>query len=641
MRMPVEQVVSLLGSMSANDIEKIELLSTPPAGYDAEGSAGIINIVLKRNKKQGTRGTVSLTTGYGWREKETAGINLSHNTKTVNAYGSYTFFHDRTYSDMFISSSQNMPVLGGRLHVLVYDTTRATQNNHDVRAGIDVKINPTTTMGASVNWNNSARRSTDYSRSDFTILPDSLLFYKGYISGTNRWKNGIGSLYIETNKTAGEKLTGNLDYLRFTNSSPSTVQTLFVNKNGEPAGNNDSTFSPHQKGLGNTIIQVGVVKVDYSKKLSSTWQLETGIKTTYTSNVSESGIESLVNGAWVMRSSSSNNIIMKEGIGATYASVTARLNTTTNLVAGARYEQAFTHMNDGITGKKLVNRQLGVLFPNILLSKKITDNAELKLSYSKRISRPSYNDLASFIRYSDPTAVYTGNPLLQPTITHNVKLGYSYKGYALSVLLSRDVNPIARYQITESADKTLLYVSPQNLAWQNNLTLQTSLPFTIGDWLTMMYSFTGGWKQFKAVHTLQPVQDTYFTWQGNVSETVRLPKQYAVEVSGWYNSLFYNGTIQVGGMGALNAGIKKELNNNWGTVQLSATDLLRSMRINVRYGTLTREAFDITNHVMINLESRLFPIIKLSYTKSFGGSMQSPSKQHSAAGDESDRIRKD
>ena len=94
MRMSMEQVITLLSGMSADDISTIELLTTPPASYDAEGSAGFINIVLKKNKKQGTNGSTSLTGGYGYGEKGTGSINFSHNTKNINLYGSYAYSHN-------------------------------------------------------------------------------------------------------------------------------------------------------------------------------------------------------------------------------------------------------------------------------------------------------------------------------------------------------------------------------------------------------------------------------------------------------------------------------------------------------------------------------------------------------------------
>ncbi|MFL9481137.1 TonB-dependent receptor domain-containing protein [Chitinophagaceae bacterium LWZ2-11] len=641
MNMSIDQVVALLRSMSANNIEKIELLTTPSAKYDAEGSAGIINIVLKQTKKQGTTGTFSVTGGYGWGEKGTASLNLSHNSKRTNLYSSYTFSHDRTYSDLFITSSQNMPALGGQLYVESWDTTKATRNNHDATLGIDFKLNTKTMIGGSLIYSNSSESYSTFTRATYNILPDSLLLFSGIVKGINGWQNLMPSLYLERVIKEGEKINFGLDYLWFKNNDPSNVSNSFLNKNGTAAGTNDSLFSPIQKGFANTIIQVGVAKIDYTKQVNKKIKLETGIKGSYTRSGSEAGIQSMVNGAWVSRVETSNNILMKESIGAAYISATAQLKSVT-MTIGARYEYANTRMNDAIKQTIIVNRRQGALFPNILLSKKLNDNSELQLSYTKRISRPSYNDLASYVTYSDPSAVFTGNPLLKPTITNNIKLGYNYRGYTFSLLFSRDDYPIARYQLTESPARNLLYVSPQNVTYQNNITLQVNTPFKVNDWWKMNYGFVGGLRQFKVDYTILPVEKTYYAYSANFSELFKLPGQFSAELSGWYNSTSYNGETKVDGFGALNVGIKKDLKNNGGSFQLAVSDVLRTVHINTYYGTLTEEAFSIKNHVAINTESAVFPIIKLTYSKSFGTSTVKPQrKQDIGSSDERDRIRKD
>lgn len=640
LRMSMEQLVQFLNGTSANDIGKIELLTTPPVQYDAEGSAGIINIVLKKNRRPGTSGSITATAGYGWGEKTSGSINLAHNNNKLNLYGSYSYMRDHSYSDMHISSFQNMPVLGGDLHVLVWDTSKAIQNNHDITFGMDATVNPKTTIGGMVNFNTSARNTVDHNRLHYSVLPDSLLLFEGSIFGANRWKNLVSSFYADRTLGTGEKIHVNADYLYFKNTSPTTVQSNFVNEDGAQAGNNDSLFAPSQRGFANTTIRVGVVKLDYTRQLNSKLKLEAGLKGAYTNSTSGSGIESLINGDWVQRSETVENINMKEGIGAAYASVNAQLNAAASLSIGARYEYAYSDMNDPDTKSDLLTRKQGAFFPGITFIRKLNEHSELQLTWTKRISRPSYNDLASNVRYADPSAVMTGNPLLKPTITNNIKLGYNYSNYIFSLLFSRDDHPIARYMLTESPQRNLLFVSPQNLAWQNNITLQANLPFTITNWWNMSYSFTGGWRQFKIVHTKQPVEKTYWAWSLNASQSFNLPARFTLELSGWYNSTLYSGTVKVDGMGALNAGVKKELKKNGGTFQLSATNILRTMQVHSYFGAVAEEAFNITNHVAFNVESRVFPIIKLSYTRLLGNSSNA-SKPVNGSNEERDRIRKE
>ncbi len=85
-----------------------------------------------------------------------------------------------------------------------------------------------------------------------------------------------------------------------------------------------------------------------------------------------------------------------------------------------------------------MERRFGKLFPSVFLSKKLGEQSDLQFSYTKRISRPSYTDLASYVVYIDPVSVLTGNSALRPTVSHTLKAGYNYRGYAFSVLMSHD-----------------------------------------------------------------------------------------------------------------------------------------------------------------------------------------------------------
>ena len=156
----------------------------------------------------------------------------------------------------------------------------------------------------------------------------------------------------------------------------------------------------------------------------------------------------------------------------------------------------------------------------------------------------------------------------------------------------------------------------------------------------MNYGFTGGLNREKGDYTIHPFQNTSFIYSLNFNESFKLPKKFSFELSGWYNSRTYNGTVRVDALGSLDAAIKKELKNNGGSFQLSVTDILRTIRFKVRYGTLTEEPFSIKSFVDVHTESSKFPIIKLSYTKSFGSTRNTgEGKQDSGTKDERDRIR--
>ena len=542
LHMSIEQVVVLLNGMSADNIEKIELLTTPPSRYDAEGSAGIINIVLKKNKKKGTNGSLSLTGGYGWGEKGTAGLNLDHNTGKMDLYGSYTFTHDRSFSDWHSVGTNNVPLLGGQNYTDILSDIRPTSDNHNATLGLEARLSPKITVGGNINYNYSQVAVNTVNHATYDFAPDSTYTLNANINGRNHWSNWITSLYAEKKIGDGGQIDFDMDYLYYNNNAPTDAHSSYLDEYGNPGGTNDTLFSPWQKGFANTTIQVGVAKMDYSKQLTRTLKWETGAKGTYTRDASSSGILSLVNGTWVSRSETSDDIVMKESIGAVYTSLDAQLNPSTSLVLGARYEYSHTRMVDPDKQQVVADRRLGVLFPDLFLSKKLNDHSDLYLSWTKRISRPSYNDLASFVTYASPNSVESGNPLLRPTITNNWKVGYNIHGYSFSVLLSRDDYPIAGYQLTVSPGGDLIDLSPQNLVYQNNLTFQASLPWKVSNCWNMNYGFVGGWRQFKEDYTVQPAGKTYFGYSVNFSESFKLPRNFSLELSGWYNASSYDGT---------------------------------------------------------------------------------------------------
>lgn len=618
MRLSPEQTLALLNGMSGAEVARIELLDAPPAGYDAQGTAGVINIITGRTKKPGASGTLTITGGLGWAEKMAASLNLAHNSPYVKIYGNYSFGHDRSYSEMFITSQQDMPVFGGKLTVTVQDTTEARRQNHDALLGTDIQITKKIKVGYSLNWNHNIGSVQDITRSNFVLFPDSLLFFNGHVAGKNRWNNFLHDLYAEKQIQEGEKLMIDINYLRFNNRNPSVVTSIFQNSKGELIGSNDSLFAPRQRGSANTLIIVGVAKLDYEKRFREKWLWQSGVKLTSTRTVSASGIESLLDGNWTPRRETINNAIMHEKTIAMYGSLNLKVDSLTSLTAGLRYEYWTASVNDPVLKQNVVSRFQGGLFPSILFAKKLNRRHELQLSFSSRIGRPSYNDLASFVRYSDPTAVYAGNTLLRSSRSLQFKVALNHRSYSFSLSLGHEDNPIVRYQITESPNRNLLLIAPQNLRYQNNISLQTNLPVTVNSWWTMNYNIMADIRQIKLAHTSVPIRKTYFTYSANLNQSFILPRKFSAELSGWYNARFYNGSIKVAGMGAVNIGVKKQFNKNRGSLNLSMIDLFSTMHINTYYGTLVTEAFSITNHVAIDLESAKSPIIKLTYSRPLG-----------------------
>ena len=185
LHMPMSQVLDLLGSMGAENIERIELMTNPPSKYDAEGSAGIINIVRKKNRGLGTNGSASLTGGYGYREKASANFSLFHDTKNIGLYTTYYYNHDRGYARMRAPGTESIPVLGGHTQFDFYSDIRPLQNSHNVTAGADIKLSPRTSISGNINYNYLTSSSTTHNYGTYLVsTPDSILTLDALLGGS-------------------------------------------------------------------------------------------------------------------------------------------------------------------------------------------------------------------------------------------------------------------------------------------------------------------------------------------------------------------------------------------------------------------------------------------------------------------------
>ncbi|GAO43303.1 putative TonB-dependent receptor [Flavihumibacter petaseus NBRC 106054] len=637
-----EQVLRLLSGMNAENLEKIEILSTPGVKYDAEGSAGIINIVSRKQRGRGTLANVSLTAGYGRGEKVLAGVQLTHHKGRFRLNGNYSYSLDHTYSDIDIQSGQLMPLLGGALAVTSVSAANRRQQQHDAGLGMEMDLDSRTKAGIQMNLNSSLGPMHTETIATYTVLPDSSLYFRGNIDSRNRWNNLLSTLYLEKQSVKKGKWRLGVDFLSFRNTNPNTVNSSFLNEAGEKAGGNDSLFSPWQRGYAETRINVAVGKLDYERPLSGTWKIESGLKASVTRVNSSAGIESLVDDVWIDRTGAATETGMREAILAAYANATVKPVTNLSISLGLRYEYSMMEpVGKSGNVQAAPVRRLGALFPAFFLNRQTGAGGEWQLSFTKRISRPSYNDLATYVVYSDPTAVFTGNPFLQPAILYNFRIGYSQKGYSLSMVLSDEKNAIIRYQLGYGPVEGLLYVAPRNLGGRKSIDLTLSLPIAITEWWKLQIGGSGGPRKFELTHTPLPAATTYFGFTANASIDLRFPKAYGMEISGWYSGSSYNGNVMNKGFGSLNAAIKKVLDKNRGTLQLTANDLLRSIRVYNYYGAVTPEVFSIKNEVIYKAESTRFPIIKLSYTRTFGSLVKKKAEQVPDRKEEESRVRKE
>lgn len=631
--MSMEELMNLLESTVADNIEKIELITSPTAKYDADGGAGIINIIFKKNENEGTRFNLSATAGYGYREKALTSVGLSHGFKKSNINASYSFQHNHDYSGYKGHGTSNFPFMGGFNSTIFGGMTNRVQQVHN--ANILAEFRPT--INTSFGGELSLSSGKNHYLVDITgdrIMPDgSFLGSRGLSDGINQRQNFIASLYLNQKFSTKSQLNIDISYIGYNNDSPNLVTYRYFDLEGNNIPPTNPIFNYGNRGQSHSTIHVGVFKADYILQMNPKIQAEFGIKGSYTTNANNSNVERKVSDAWEIDPRTQSTISGNEKIIAGYSQFRFLLNPKSNLHAGLRYEYWQRNINiykDAFT--------IAQFFPSLLYTYAINDKSNLNLSYSRRITRPAYTDLISNLFYNDATFVFSGNPLLKPTITDLLKAEFNKKGYSVGLSFQYDLHPILRYQITSNPQKDIGMSSPQNLDYQKSINLFINAPFQIASWWKFTLGSTTALRRYKISYSLNPAEKSYLFQNFNFTQTISLPKNFEIELSGWQNFPFFDGANRLNGFGVINLGIAKKLKNDKGTFQLSLPDLFQTTSYYTHIGSMTPIAFNIRSESNYKDETALYRVVRLTYSRSFGRNTKNIIRN--ADDEERERVRK-
>ncbi len=618
-RMPIEAAMSLLNGMSSNSVEKIELITTPPADFDAEGNAGIINIVLKQSLADGTNGSFALTAGYWWGEKAAASFNINHRKGKVNLYANYSFSRDHT--KQFFINKRTISRDGLRTVLDTKSEREPVDWLNDLRVGIDVNLGPKTVMGGLVSayntlwdmvaYNTLTQKEAGILRSQVDIKNDEI----------NEWNHISGNLNFQHSFSGDQKLTVNADYLYTHDNNP----TAYVNAFSDGNGNLLSTEEVQAGKV--TPINIWVGKIDYEQKLGEKAKWEAGLKGTQAEFLNRVNIENLIQGNWVEDSFFTQDYSLNEDIAAAYSSFEIKTSEKTSMKLGLRYE--YTHSNLGSPDEpNIVDRRYGYLFPSVFLSRQLKNDQSLQFAYSRRISRPAYNDLAPFVIFLDPNTYFTGNAALQPGITDAFKLDYRVKKIIFSLNYSYEDSAIARYQPLIDAGKDVQLITSLNMDYVHSVSLHVFFPLKVSDGWNMQFSGTFGGQELHTFYNEIPTKFSYVGLKGNTTQTFSLPKEFTLEISAFYSSPFNYGIQKIRAMGAVNLGIQKKLPDDKGVFRLTWNDIFYTNNYTATTA-LQNQGFEVTSGYL--LEPR---VLKLTYSRNFGDSKIKGSRQRETGSEE-------
>jgi hypothetical protein len=257
----------------------------------------------------------------------------------------------------------------------------------------------------------------------------------------------------------------------------------------------------------------------------------------------------------------------------------------------------------------------------------LDENNKINFSFNTRINRPAFTDLAPFTYYLDSKTVITGNPALQPSLTNTIKGDYIFKSYLFSISYSVEDNAITGFQAQTDSNTLTTILTPQNLENQKIVSAVISLPAKMNDWWTMQFNVTGQWQQVNAIYKKELVRLSY----GNIniygSQQFKLPKKFALELSGFYQSASLSGLAKVKAFGSLDIGLKKKLSQK-SSLQFNASNILNTMKI--------RAITDLPEQNLVSNISLSFsqPTYKLTFTHDFGKEKLKGKRERSTGAEE-------
>ncbi len=617
--MPPEAVVQMLESMSSDNIDHIEIITTPPAGFDAEGNAGYINIVLRKSLDDGFNGSYSFSLGVGKGLTGNAGINFNLRKGKANLYGDYSYLHES--QEQVFDFYRRIRFDGSPLETDTKSIRDPERNNHTVRLGYDYQVTPKTVIGALVSAYNTKWVMDAFNTS--RISGDAIVDTNIVIDNTelNQWKHAGGNLNLQHTFSENRKLTIDLDMLWYQDNNPTSYHNRYSDETGM------MLFETFTRSTKITPFRIKAGKIDYTTGLGKRIRIETGIKATTSHFTNDVGVLYLESQGWTPDPGLTAKYDLDERILAGYVSMESPLGRGFTFKGGLRYEYSDSHLSSA-EQPDIVDRQFGELFPSAYLSKEFKEGYSLTASYSKRITRPTFNDMAPFTIFLDPYTFFSGNPALQPALTHKVGLNLRVKSFSCSLEYAFEDSTIAQFQssILPGTNTQLLFA--ENFKDGRGWAVNFSLPVQPTKWWNLFLNINGNYQRLRRYYIGQ--LDSYSSGGFGFfsSQTFTLPWNMTFEANGFYNAGGLFGAIQVSSVWSVNLGLQKKFGDTGGALRIGYDDLFDSQ---VFSGISDLSEQDQYFSAKLKFSQ---PQFKIGYTRNFGGQQVKARRERGTGTDE-------
>jgi len=613
-----QQLTDFLKNLPADAVSRIEIISNPSGKYEAQGSAGIINIRLKKSKKEGFNGSAYLGGGIGRYPKAYGGVNLNYRKNKVNVYGGVNLGWYESFNELTLNS-----IIGKGAQTVYQDRENywhPVTTTASAKAGIDYSLDGKSTLGFLVNGyfqkeNAPVDNKTVFS--DIDKIPELYVNTRKTDEG-HSYNTTYNINYRREMDTLGGELNVDADYVYYRSKgedvnynyylSPQydTVRIPYIFRNQTPA--NVSIYS---------------FKTDYTRYVAQGFKIESGLKGSLVKTDNNLVADSIIDDAWVADYTRSNHFIYQEMIGAAYVNANREWKKW-SLQAGLRAE--FTHyISNSVTLDQVDRSSYLSLFPSLFVSYKVNEKNTFNFSYTRRINRPGYQDLNPFTSYVDPYTIFKGNPYLKPSFSHSLELKHNFRDLLFtSVSYAHRSNESSQVIIQDPETRTTTNTT-KNIGYSNFVGLDITLTWPVTKWWSS--DNNAGLYYFNAVsdYAEYSYNTDNIAFYASSNNTFTLPNSYKIQAGIYYSGPSRNGYTHQKGSYDLSFGIQKQLWKDKASLKFSVSNI----GINKFRAHLLSDKLDImwTNQ----WEG---PRLSLTFTQKFGNNNVKANRQRQTGSSE-------
>ena len=620
-------LANYLRSLSSNQLDQIEIMTNPPAKYDAAGNSGIINIKTKKTKQFGYSGNLSSTWSQGRYPKVNESFNFNYRKNKVNLFTTLGYNNRKNFQDLDI---QRKFIEVKEIKSIFTQESRIKEQgeSYNAKLGMDYFVTKKTTLG--VVLTGFYNPGVFSNKSDVLIYDPNMNLLKQTLAQTSndrKWNNFSTNLnFRHSFDSTGKELTIDADYVTYSSKNAQDLTNAYYDKQGLPTIKADTLLGSLPQD-----INIYSAKMDYTHPLKKGAKFEAGIKTSFVRTDNNAVYDSVNYGVHVRDNGRSNHFIYEENVNAVYANYSRPFGKKINGQFGLRLENTNSNGDQVTTGEKF-KRNYTQLFPTAFFQYNADKNNNFGLNYGRRINRPDYEDLNPFILFLDRYTFEKGNPNLQPQFSHNIELSHTYKGFLTTTLNYTRTTDIINEVLEQIASDTVTFVKKANIAKQRQYGISINAGGQITKWWSGNLWMNVYNNRYAGIINGDYVNISATTGQANISNQFKLGKTWNGELSGYYNTGGIEGVFRIKNFGMMNMGVTKQIMRGKGTLRLSVRDVLHSQKIS---GTIKYS--DIDAAFQQNRDSRQ---VALGFTYRFSkGKVGGQKRRTGGAGDEQSRVK--